>query len=80
MKFLKFIALPSVTYSFISGFLYIGNELSENKKVIAKRLVRHPFGIVKIQGEGFVLTENGRDIAEGFIDSLLHLRRIKNVK
>jgi|TARA_B100001971_G_C18181784_1_gene533196 Arc/MetJ-type ribon-helix-helix transcriptional regulator len=60
--------------------LYIGNGLSEIQKVIAKRLVRHPFGIVKIKEGSFVLTDNGRDVAEGFIDSLLHLRRIKNVK
>ena len=60
--------------------LYIGNELSENAKIIAKRLVRHPFGILKFINGELVLTENGKEVAEGFIDSLLHLRRIKSVK
>lgn len=60
--------------------LYIGNELLENEKIVAKRLTRHPFGVVKFIDGEFVLTENGKDIAEGFIGALLHLKRIKNAK
>ena len=60
--------------------LYIGNELSENWRKIAKRLTRHPFDVVKFADGKFILTENGNDVAEGLIDALLHLRTIKNVK
>ena len=60
--------------------LFINKKLTEKEEIVAKRLTRNPLKPIKIIEGKFVLTEIGIDLAEGFLDSLLHLRKIKNVK
>ncbi len=60
--------------------LFINKKLTEKEEIVANRLTRNPLKPVRVLEGKFVLTEIGIDIAEGFLDSLLHLRKIKNVK
>ena len=59
--------------------LFINKKLTEKEEIVANRLTRNPLKPVRVLEGKFVLTEIGIDIAEGFLDSLLHLRKIKNV-
>ena len=56
----------------------MGKELSKNEVIIAKRLLRKPLKVLELKDEKFMLTEIGTDVAEGFIEGLLHLKEIKN--
>ncbi len=59
--------------------LFIEKKLSEKEKIIAKRLGRNPLKPIKISKGRMLLTEIGKDLAEGFIGSIIRLRKIKNV-
>jgi len=43
---------------------------------ILQKLLRHPFSPVKKLENKFYLTKNGIDLAEGFLDGLLHLKNM----
>jgi Arc/MetJ-type ribon-helix-helix transcriptional regulator len=58
--------------------IMLGNTLSFVEERAAKKLLRHPCRPVRMTKKGFVLTDIGKDIAEGFLDALLHLGTIKN--
>lgn len=56
--------------------ILIGKKLTEKEKKIIKRISRRPLKPIKIIKGKMQLTEIGRDLAEGFLDSLLHLEKI----
>ena len=60
--------------------LLVKKPLLPNQKIIAKRLLKNPIKPVKTLNGEVVLTDIGKELADGFIESLLYLRKVKNVK
>jgi len=59
--------------------LLLGKELSDKETIIAKRLMRKPLKPIRVVKGKMVLTEMGKDLANGFLESIMAFKRIKNV-
>jgi len=59
--------------------LLLGKELSDKETIIAKRLMRKPLKPIRVVKGRMVLTEMGEDLANGFLESIMAFKRIKNV-
>ena len=58
--------------------IYLGKKITPKESTIARRLIRNPLKPLKLSQGVFSLTEMGKDLAEGFLGSLLELRRAKH--
>lgn len=59
--------------------LLLSKELSDKETIIAKRLMRKPLKPIRMVKGRMVLTEIGADLANGFLESIMAFKRIKNV-
>lgn len=59
--------------------LLLGKNLSEKETIIAKRIMRKPLKPIKIVKGKMVLTDMGKDLANGFLDAIIEFRKVKNV-
>jgi len=58
--------------------LLLGKELSDKETIIAKRLIRKPLKPIRIVKGRMVLTEIGEDLANGFLESIMAFRSVRN--